>query len=60
MSCECGQPLPHHLADLGIPNFEHVCSCERKYKVENKKFVLIGTEANPFARYDEAHASNSV
>lgn len=51
--CPCGQPLPHHLAECGLT--DHVCSCERSFKVEGKTFVENGTEVNPFARYDAAH-----
>jgi len=54
--CECGERLPMHLAGLGLPNFEHVCSCNRAYKVEAGKFVPNGTQHNPFAEYDRAHA----
>jgi len=49
--CECGEKLPMHLADIA-PTLEHVCSCERKYAVKDKKFILVGREENPFAAYD--------
>lgn len=45
--CACGQPFPHHLADVGLT--DHVCSCERSYKVKDGVFVHVGHEANPFA-----------
>ena len=51
-ACTCGAQLPHHLANLANNDerFTHICSCERAYKVRSGKFVLVGTEHNPFAR----------
>ncbi len=46
--CPCGSLLPHHLAAVGLT--EHVCRCERAYRVEAGVFVHVGHEANPFAR----------
>ena len=50
--CECGRPLPHHLAELG-GNLSHVCSCNRAYDVVDKVFKLRGFEHNPFADRDK-------
>ena len=52
--CECGSLFPKHLADLmdNDPRSAHICRCERKYIVQDMKFVVVGTERNPFV---EAH-----
>jgi hypothetical protein len=55
--CECGQPLPTHLADLVDESFTHVCSCKKAYKVCSGLFIHIGEEDNPSAAFDEEVAS---
>jgi hypothetical protein len=52
--CECGQPLPVHLADLVDENYTHVCSCRKAWKVTSGLFVCIGDQDNPVADFDEA------
>lgn len=56
-NCECGKPLPYHLAELGFTN--HVCYCERAYKVEDGKFIENGTKLNPNRRLSEAEQERS-
>jgi hypothetical protein len=53
--CNCGQPLPLHLAELAPSDgsFKHVCSCEIRWKWDGSDFIEDGSEPNPFARYDE-------
>lgn len=51
--CECGEPLPVHLADLVDENFTHVCSCKKAWKVTSGLFVYVGEEDNPIADLDE-------
>jgi len=53
--CECGKRLPTHLLGLGLPKFEHVCSCERAYIEKGGVFVPNGTQRNPIAEYDRQH-----
>lgn len=50
--CGCGQPLPTHLAKLGLTR--HVCRCERAFRVVEGEFVAAGTALNPFIPYDAA------
>ncbi len=45
VTCPCGQPLPIHLREHLTA---HVCSCERRYVVQNGQFTSDGTEPNPF------------
>jgi len=54
--CECGSSLPMHLVDMLS---SHVCSCERKYVPRDGVFVFVGTEINPFARYDREQMRKS-
>lgn len=56
--CACGEQLPHHLAGIGLT--EHVCLCERRYKVVNGRFIENGTALNPGARYDQAVKSGEI
>lgn len=50
--CACGQPLPQHLADLGLT--AHVCLCHRRYRVEGGAFIPDGFEHNPFSEVPHA------
>ena len=45
-----------HLVDMLS---SHVCSCERKYVPRDGVFVFVGTEINPFARYDREQMRKS-
>lgn len=49
--CVCGSDFPTHLAEF-MDNDErcaHICRCSRKYAVRRMKFVVVGTQHNPFA-----------
>ncbi len=55
--CTCGSPFPMHIAKMLT---DHVCICERSYKVKDSEFIPNGTEMNPFARYDRALAAKAA
>jgi hypothetical protein len=50
--CPCGAPFPKHLAAFmnGDVRSKHICQCNRKYAVKAMKFIMVGTERNPFVR----------
>lgn len=49
--CQCGAPLPHHLAEFmnNDVRCSHVCSCGARYKIVDMRFVRDGSQHNPFA-----------
>jgi hypothetical protein len=48
--CPCGSPFPKHLAEFMNDDSRcaHTCRCNRKYAVQGMKFVVVGTQNNPF------------
>ncbi len=57
--CDCGRDLPLHLFKHDLPNFSHVCYCDRRWVKLDGDIVQDGEKENFNRVYDEPERRSS-